>query len=157
MLDKFTDAWNDIWNKNSKHQIYAPIPVEKVDRSEDYVKLQEGLHYVKLYLVEMFLKKRVKYLQSWFPAVHALVSFDFQGSTIDVPNIADASKIDANQVGSGDIIARNFELTPLIPYNSGTIKLKAGLLAMQGDNANPAVWEWKTGSANRSFWPGDRS
>lgn len=35
---------------------------------------------------------------------------------------------------TGDVIANNFELTPLIPFNNGTVSLDAGLVSVQGAN-----------------------
>ena len=35
----------------------------------------------------MYLAKQVQYLQTWYPAVDALVRFDFQGQPVDFPTM----------------------------------------------------------------------
>ena len=61
------------------------------------------------------------------PAVHSVIEFQMGDKTVEVPNVADASRIGGQKNANGDIIARNFPLTPAVPFNGGLIKLSAGL------------------------------
>jgi len=135
MLDQLRKYLADLWNKTREQIIYQPVDKSSVDDTKDYVPLEYGRHYLRLWLTQVYLAQQVKYLQSWFPAVHALVKFDFQGTPVEFPTVADASKVKMKQdTMNGDVIAANYVLTPLIPFNNGTIELDAGLIAVQGEN-----------------------
>jgi hypothetical protein len=134
MLDSLRQQLADLWDKTTKQMLYVPIPAGQVDQAADYVSLEYGRHYLRLWLSSAYLAKQVQFLQTWYPAVHALVRFDLQGTPIDVPTVADASKAGLTKTATGDVIARNFVLTPLIPLNSGTVSLDAGLIAVEGAN-----------------------
>ncbi len=134
MLDDLRQRLTDLWDKTTKQMVYVPIDAARVDVTTDYVPLEYGRHYLRLWIANVYLAKQVQYLQTWYPAVHALVRFDFQGQPVDFPTIADASRAGLTQEASGDVIARNFVLTPLIPFNGGVVSLDAGLIAVQGEN-----------------------
>jgi hypothetical protein len=48
--------------------------------------------------------------------------------------VADTSKLFEKQEGSGDVVARNFPLSPRLPFNGGQLRLVAGLFGMEGAN-----------------------
>jgi len=85
-------------------------------------------------MAQMFLKDKVKLLQSWYPAVHSLIQCSFGGRTIDLPNVADTSRLLVQQTGTGDIVAKNFMFAPLLPFKGGQVRLIAGLFAIKGQN-----------------------
>jgi hypothetical protein len=134
MANQILQFFSDLFNKNRPQMIYQALPLENVDRQDGYVKLVEGKHYVQLYLAEMYLKTQTQFMVNWFPLVQSLARFQFGADAIDVPNVADSSRIGAQKYGAGDVIARNYEMTPLIPFNSGSIQLSAALIGAQGDN-----------------------
>ena len=122
-------------DKDGQKLINKPLDATHVDRREDYMAIAYGKHYVKLWLAEMYLRKQVQLGQEFYPAVHSLVRFSFGTERVEVPCVADASRLGMQQdKTSGDVIARNFELTPYVPFNSGTIELNAGLIAVQGQD-----------------------
>jgi hypothetical protein len=127
--------WNSWWSVPNVKRVSRLIEADHVDFKNDYQPLQEGRHYFRLWLVEMFLREQVHIFQTWYPAVHALVRFDFAGKPIEVPTIADSTKVAMKQQGGrGDVIAGEFPLTSFIPFNSGVIEINAGLIAVQGEN-----------------------
>jgi len=135
MLSQLKKHLSNLWSQTRAQMIYQPVDPSRTDKPEDYVALQYGRHYIRLWLAQVYLYKKTTFMQTWYPAVHSLVKFDFQGETIEFPTVADASKIGMKQnVKTGDIVAQNFVLTPLIPFNNGTIDLDAGLTAIQGAN-----------------------
>jgi len=135
VLDALREKITALWDQTRSQIMYQPIDANQVDNRDDYVKLVYGRHYLRLWLSQVYLAKQKQYLQSWFPAVHCLVQFDFQGETVEFPTIADSTKSKMVQdVRSGDVIGQNFVLTPLIPFNNGTVSLDAGLSAIQGEN-----------------------
>ena len=114
--------------------VYMRIPTAREDRAIAGDPVVAGRHYLRLRLVEMYLKKRVEWFQSWYPAVHSLVRFDFGSKRIEVPFIADAARLALDGAGAEDVITRNFMLTPAVPFNGGTVDLDAGLMTMRGAN-----------------------
>jgi hypothetical protein len=135
MLEKLKQQLSKLWTQTRKQMIYHPVDPQHTDKTGDYVALEYGRHYIRLWLAQVYLAKQTHFLQTWYPAVHALVKFDFQGRPVEFPTIADASRVGMKQdVNTGDVIAQNFVLTPLIPFNNGTIDLDAGLSAIKGAN-----------------------
>lgn len=135
MLDTLTAIWSNWWQKSAERQIAWTLPKTQVDHDNDYVKLVAGQHYVRIWLAEMYLHDQVKIFQTWYPAVHSRVRLTFDGQPLEVCNIADSTKVGLQQDhGRGDVIARNFLLTPLLPLNAGVIEMDAGLIAIEGQN-----------------------
>ncbi len=93
-----------------------------------------GKHYFRLRLTEMFLKKQVQFGSTWYPAVHSLVRCKFNNQVQDIPNVADSTRIGMQQNPQGDVIARNFMLTPTLPFSGDVVTLDAGLIALLGQN-----------------------
>jgi hypothetical protein len=135
MVANFINHLANAFSTASPALIYHPLSPAAVDNTDDYIAMETGRHYVRLWAAHVFLAKKTTFLQNWFPAVHALVQFDFQGTRIEFPTVSDASRVALNQsAASGDVVARNYAITPLIPFNDGTITLNAGLIAVQGSN-----------------------
>jgi hypothetical protein len=130
LLDDLTQ-WID---KDRQSLTYVRINPARVERQLPELSLTAGVHYIRLRLANMFLKKEIQWFSTWYPAVHSIVRFNFGSSTIEVPNIADATRLGMTQTQSGDVIARNFVLTPTVPFNGGTVSLSAGLFALEGQN-----------------------
>jgi hypothetical protein len=109
---------------------------DRVDRPLDQQPLADGRHYIRLRLAQMFLKKRTTFLTTWYPAVHSVTQFTFVGDQqVSIPMVADATRVGMTQQGgSGDVVARNFVLSPTTPFNGGIITLDAGLIGIQGQN-----------------------
>jgi hypothetical protein len=135
MVANFFSNLANLFSTATPALINHPLPPEAVDSTEDYVAIEQGRHYVRLWAAHVYLAKKTTFLQSWFPAVHSLVQFDFQGEKIEFPTVSDSSRVALNQsAGTGDVVARNYPITPLIPFNDGVISLNAGLIAVEGTN-----------------------
>jgi len=92
-------------------------------------------HYVRISVAQMFLKNKSKLLTDYYPAVSSLVKCDFgDAKELELPNLADSSRMLPTQDKKGDIIIRNVNLVPLIPFKGGTINVAVGLFAMEGQN-----------------------
>jgi hypothetical protein len=114
-----------------------PIDPTHVDHAFSTEPLTAGRDYFRLWLSQMFLRKQVVAFQEWYPAVHSFVRFQFGSQTVDVPNLADPTKaLQMEQTPKGDIIFRRKALTPLMPFNGGTVELSAGLVGLKGSR-NP--------------------
>lgn len=128
------DQLKGLFNQAQAQMIHHPLPDERSDRPSDGAVAQAELHYFRFKIAQMFLKDKVKMLQTWYPAANSLVQCSFGGNNIELPNIADTSRMLAKQTGKGDIIAKNFLLTPLIPFKGGEVRLITGLFAVEGKN-----------------------
>lgn len=116
------NAFADLWQKDSTPLVYHPIDAAtRSDRPADGHRLEAGRHYFRLRIADMFLQRRVQWLSRVYPAVHSLVRFQFGSRTVEIPSVADASQVGMQRTDRGEVIARNFVLTPPMPYNGGTI------------------------------------
>ncbi len=124
-------SWLD---QDATKLIYHHIDPNHVDRQLGDYTIEAGRHYFRLWLAEMFLQKQVQWATIWYPAVHALVRCEFGNQVMEIPNIADSTRMGMQQSGQGDVIVRNFLLTPTLPFNGGSVTLDAGLMAIKGQN-----------------------
>jgi hypothetical protein len=106
---------------------------DRVDPPYAPVSIQADRDYFRVSLAQMFLKSKSRLLQDYHPAVYSLVQCSFAEQSVEIPNVADASKL-LKQDGKGDWIARNFTLLPLMPFKGGEVSIVAGLYAMEGKN-----------------------
>src|SRR6185436_19860400 len=87
LLDDLTQ-WID---KDGESLTYLRIDPARVDPKLPELSLTAGVHYIRLRLASMFLKKQTEWFSTWYPAVHSIVRFDFGNRSIEVPNIADST------------------------------------------------------------------
>lgn len=122
-------------NLLGSEQTKRSVEVFGADRSDATPQLiLPEVHYFRIRLVEMFITRRTWLGKTWYPAVHGLVKATYGGRDIELPSVADTSRLFEEQDGSGDVVARNFCLTPLLPYRGHTVELLCGLFAMEGAN-----------------------
>lgn len=129
------DWFNDKIKHPSQKYIYKALDPTHVNVSYEATPLEAGKHYFRLWLTEMYLKDDVEWFQSWYPAVHSLVSFQFGSQKVDVPYIAGSLNIQDFKANNLQKVLRlNYPTTTLMPFNGGVVEVAAGLLAMKGDN-----------------------
>ena len=98
--------------------------------------LKPGEHYFRLWLDEMFLTDERRWFAEWHPAVHSAVTFSF-GDQKDqiVTRIAGTSTLkDVDAAHLNRVVTQTLKLTELMPFNGGTIRINAALLAMKGSD-----------------------
>jgi hypothetical protein len=135
MLDWFVKLFRD----EAQHSLYVPIPASHVRHTDgsapDGEPLVAGNHYFRLWLVEMFLKNDRNWFSDWYPAVHSALTFQFGASPQTLTNIVNQTDLkDLNSSHLERFLTMNRELTGLLPFNDGTVRVDAGLLALQGNN-----------------------
>ena len=130
LLDSISQ-WID---KDRTRLAYVRIPSTQIDNPPKTQTLQAGVHYFRLRLASMYLRKSTKWFTAWYPVVQSTVRFDFGDQSIEIPNVVDESRLTMQQTPGGDLIARNFVLTPLMPFHGGSITLCAGLFALEDQN-----------------------
>lgn len=90
-------------------------------------------HYFRLWLDEMFLANDRDWFKSWHPAVHSAVTFTFGDEEQVITRIAGAATLkDVDATNLDRVIMQTLNLTELMPFRDGTIRINAALLAMQG-------------------------
>lgn len=123
--------------KNSSQYIMLPPKQTRLSngKSPDSTELKAGEHYFRLLLVEMFLANDRKWLTDWFPIVHTSIKFKFGDQQELLTHIAGESFL--NQLGEqkpGRVVSLNYPLTPLLPFNGGSVELNASLIGVAGGN-----------------------
>jgi hypothetical protein len=123
-------------SRDAKHYLYEPIGQDRVIGAEyDPAPLKARRDYLRVWLVEMCLRKDRAWFVSWHPAVHCVVRFQFGSTQVDIPNVAGELNLqDVNQKNLDRVVRLNYPMTTLLPFNGGTVDLNAGLLAMEGTN-----------------------
>lgn len=119
------DWFSNLFAKESKHYVFAPVASD-VERIE----LQEGQHYLRLRLAEMFLKDDRKLFRSYVPVVSSVVGLQFGSNAAQqLPNVAGPLSLNLNANSLGKGVELNYALTNLVPYRGGTVSISAALLA----------------------------
>ena len=86
--------------------------------------------YLRVWLAEMFLAKRVQWLRERFPAVHAEVRLPFAGQP--AVSFTRVVRPGDDQLGEGVLI--NYPLTELLPYG-GVVEVEAALFGLKGPDS----------------------
>jgi hypothetical protein len=127
------DTFTGWLSEDQQERAHVQIRPDHVDRPFTPAPIVANQDYFRISVAQMYLKKKSQFFQSFFPAVHSLVQCTFAGKSVELPNVADPSKL-LQQDGKGDWIAKNFTLLPLMPFKGGEIRLVAGLYAVKGEN-----------------------
>lgn len=131
------DTVKSAFEQDRQYFTYFRVPPQQVmDRPSKAQPLVAGLHYFRVWLPAMYLGKRVSWFQTLFPAVHSIVTANFaEQQNVSIPTLADPIRLGFHAAGSqGEVIARNFPLTPLLPFGGGTVTVQCGLIALDGYN-----------------------
>lgn len=105
------------------------------DASHPPVMLKAELHYFRLVLCEMSLRRDRAWFASWYPAVHSLVKCTFGDNVIQFPYIAGGLTLpDMTATNLDRVIQMNHPLTSLMPFNGGDVELSVGLFALKGED-----------------------
>jgi hypothetical protein len=130
----FLDTVKEFFTKDRDKLVNTSINASHVDQVLNPQPLEAGRHYFRLRLAEMYLKKQVAGMKEWYPAVQSLVNFQFGEEKVEIPFVADSSKIGDKVSKAGDVTVRRVPLTPLMPFSGGDINLAIMLYAVEGEN-----------------------
>jgi hypothetical protein len=110
--------------------VFQPIPSAGADPGELQPALVPEQDYFQVWLCQMFLGTRSTLTADWLPAAHARVSLTRTGRPpVEYSKVLRPA---ANQLAQG--VWLNSPLTPLIPFNGGTVEIEAALVAWQQTN-----------------------
>lgn len=132
ILEKLTS----VFGKAATRYVFAEIPTARVTHEDGSAGISQpveaGKHYFRIVLAEMFLKKDRDWFASWHPAAHSVVKLTFGDNAETLTHVAGESLLAKVQANLDRVIPLNHHLTPLLPFNGGTVEFEAGLLAMKG-------------------------
>lgn len=118
--------FQDRFQRDAEHRLAHFIP-------DGDAPLQSGEHYFRLWLDEMFLTDERRWFAEWHPAVHSAVTFKFGDQEQIITRIAGASTLkDVDDSHLNRVVTQTLNLTELMPFNGGTVRVNAALLAMKG-------------------------
>ncbi len=119
------DWFTNLFVKEARHYVFTPVAsdVEKIV-------FQEGQHYFRLRLAEMFLKDDRKLFRKVVPVVSSVVSLQFgTNAAQQLPSVAGPLALNLNESSLGHGVELNYSLTNLVPYRGGKVSISAALLA----------------------------
>ncbi|WP_371366939.1 hypothetical protein SRRS_10950 [Sporomusa rhizae] len=128
------DWFANLFVKEAKHYVYAPVTSEV-----EKIVFQEGQHYFRLRLAEMFLKDDRKLFRKVVPVVSSLVSLQFGSIAAQaLPNVAGPLALNLSESSLGKGVQLNYSLTNLVPYRGGTVSVSAALMSYVSKDYFPA-------------------
>jgi hypothetical protein len=128
------DVLSKVRGTTKEHLIEHRFDAAHTDRGGAAVKVESDRHYFRVTLAQMFLRQQSQFLTTYYPAAYSVVSVLFGGATVDISNVADESRLTAKQDKTGDVVAKNFVLSPLVPFKGDVVKFAASLHAVEGTN-----------------------
>jgi hypothetical protein len=114
---------------------YEFLDASRSDRSPGPSPILSGQHYFRVTLAEMFLKNDRKWFTDIAPAVYSVIKLTFGDKEETISHVAGPSnlkELEAKSLNRGVTI--NYPMTPLLPFNGGSIEIEAGLVALPGSN-----------------------
>jgi hypothetical protein len=122
VLDKI-GGW---FSRAADAYVLAPLPPERGGATP----LKAYQPYLQVTLCEMFLAKRVSWLRTWFPAVHAEVRMPFA----DQPSVTFSRVVRPADDALGEGVLLNYPLTELVPFSGGTVEIDAALFGLKAQD-----------------------
>lgn len=109
--------------------------VERVSGWDAYdpAPVQPGTAYFQWWLQEMWLKVEREWLSHYFPLAYSVVTLRFGDDDIELPSSLGEFSLGAGQDFSNlrDALLLNYEMTPPLPYNGGTVELAAAMVGVR--------------------------
>lgn len=119
------DWFSRLFVKEAKHYVFTPVTAD-VER----IVFQEGQHYFRLRLAEMFLKDDRKLFRKVVPVVSSVVGLQFGANAAQqLPSVAGPLALNLDESSLGHGVELNYSLTNLVPYRGGRVSISAALLA----------------------------
>lgn len=86
--------------------------------------------YFRVWLADMFLERDQEWLRDHYPSVHASVQLRY--GNYEAAEFTRTARPPEGMLGPG--ILGDFSLTPLLPFNGGTVGLQGALTVVKGEN-----------------------
>ncbi|QTA82864.1 Uncharacterized protein dnl_52490 [Desulfonema limicola] len=123
------------FSQNAKQHSVVNFNPEQTDSDYDPAPFEPGQSYCRIWLVEMCLQKNMEFFKTRYPVVHSAIRFNHGDHEVAIPYIAGPGFLkELAQENLDRIIQLNHALTPLFPFNHGTVELQAGLFSMEASD-----------------------
>lgn len=95
--------------------------------------VKPGTAYVQWWLSELWLRYDREWLSHYHPLVYSNVKMNVGPREISIPITLGADEFSNNTefTNLNKAIKLNYKMTPLVPYNSGSIEIAAALIGAQ--------------------------
>jgi hypothetical protein len=132
------DTLSGMFTKDAQQLIELAVDPARTDRGGGGDVIAEQ-HYFRIKLAQMFLRRQSQFFVAKYPMTYSSVTATFDGEPREIANVADASRLTLQQNAQGDYVAKNFMLTPLLPFRGGAVRIAASLHAVNGQNQLTSV------------------
>ncbi|HLL31982.1 MAG TPA: hypothetical protein VK403_13395 [Allosphingosinicella sp.] len=120
---------------DAEHKTQIRIGVDHVlIPGHESILLAAEQHYVRLWLVEMFLRENTSWFTKRYPLTYSLVETNAGGKATEFANVSGKNRLEIKQTDLGRSLLYNYPMTPLLPFKGGTISLDCGLVSMTASN-----------------------
>ena len=123
MPNAIVNAVKNWFQKDAEHYLYVPLPADKTPAETHY--------YCRFWLSEMFLKDQQRWFRKLYPAVQTAVTFSLSDEHTSA-TFSRVARPDKDVLAPGVLL--NYPLTPILPFEDGTIGLEAHLLELRGES-----------------------
>lgn len=118
----------------SHNYVQFAIPPERAQNIQYNPKpIVPGSGYFRVWAVEIRINQN-SWLTTYYPVLHSVVAFDYAGKRVELTRINSLDSLKAStqdNIEMDKVLALNFVLADLVPFNGGTVEISAGLLAMK--------------------------
>ena len=132
------DSITTIFRSQAQHLEYVMLDPQQVSPAPaDTAAVAAGDGYFRLWAEQMFLKMDRDWFQTWYPVVQSVTTFRFGSPAADVElaQVAGPDRLrDVDQAHLDRVVTLQLPLTPLVPFNGGTVQIEAGLMKMQASD-----------------------
>jgi hypothetical protein len=118
----------------SHNYVQFAIPPERVQNVHYNPKpIIPSSGYFRIWAVEMRINQS-SWLTTYYPVLHSVVAFDYAGKRVELTRVTSLDSLKSSTKGNIEmdkVLALNFVLADLVPFNGGTVEISVGLLAMK--------------------------
>ncbi|RAX37834.1 hypothetical protein [Rhizobium tropici] len=126
---------NDFLHQKAEHNTQIRLDPSQILTNDNVTIQAVGEEtYIRLWLVEMFLRDKSSWFTERYPLTYSLVEMSYGGTSIEFANVSGKNRLDIQQTDLGKSLLYNYPMTPLLPFRGGTISLDCGLVSMASDN-----------------------
>ncbi len=127
------DSITQLFQRDAVHLERVVLPPDHVSRAPTGTEaIAAGEGYFRLWLEQMFLKDDREWFRTLYPMVQSFTTFSFGTlPNVEVAQVAGPGRLqDVDAAHLNRMIQLHSALTPLVPFNGGTVMIEAGLIAM---------------------------
>lgn len=132
------ESLTQLVQRDAQHLEHQTIPNEHCDPPlADASSVAAGEGYFQIWATQIFLRRDRQWFKSWYPVVQASTRFRFGDlpDPVEVVQVAGPDYLrDVDPEHLDRVVQIDCPLTPLLPFNGGTVQLEVGLLAMQASD-----------------------